>query len=208
MEHFGYRMRYNKLTQPEAGVNTELMEQNFNQWLKDTGALFGRRLDVPFDYDRRFQLIDDAAGKKLDDALRFLNEAENGIYRPIYEEVMRTFDYQRRMFLLESMKARAAVPVIREHLKLGRKVVVFHDYNQGGGFSPFAEALTEMKDLDMRSTASELFQRPMFRINFSGLDSAINTIKKAFPNVLLFNGTVSKGKRRQNADFFNAAPIS
>lgn len=204
MEHFGYRMRYNKLTQPEAGVNTELMEQNFNQWLKDTGALFGRRLDVPFDYDRRFQLIDDAAGKKLDDALRFLNEAENGAYRPIYDEVMRTFDYQRRMFLLESMKARAAVPVIREHLKLGRKVVVFHDYNQGGGFSPFAEALTEMKDLDMRSTASELFQRPMFRINFSGLDSAINTIKKAFPNVLLFNGTVSKGKRRQNADFFNA----
>ncbi|QZE12048.1 PLxRFG protein [Klebsiella phage vB_KpnP_ZX1] len=204
MEHFGYRMRYNKLTQPEAGVNTELMEQNFNQWLKDTGALFGRRLDVPFDYDRRFQLIDDAAGKKLDDALRFLNEAENGIYRPIYDEVMRTFDYQRRMFLLESMKARAAVPVIREHLKLGRKVVVFHDYNQGGGFSPFSEALAEMKDLDMRSTASELFQRPMFRINFSGLDSAINTIKKAFPNVLLFNGTVSKGKRRQNADFFNA----
>lgn len=204
MEHFGYRMRYNKLTQPEAGVNTELMEQNFNQWLKDTGALFGRRLEVPFDYDRRFQLIDDAAGKKLDDALRFLNEAENGIYRPIYDEVMRTFDYQRRMFLLESMKARAAVPVIREHLKLGRKVVVFHDYNQGGGFSPFAEALTEMKDLDMRSTASELFQRPMFRINFSGLDSAINTIRKAFPNVLLFNGTVSKGKRRQNADFFNA----
>lgn len=204
MEHFGYRMRYNKLTQPEAGVNSELMEQNFNQWLKDNGALFGRRLDVPFDYDRRFQLIEDAAGKKLDDALRFLNEAENGIYRPIYDEVMRTFDYQRRMFLLESMKARAAVPVIREHLKLGRKVVVFHDYNQGGGFSPFAEALAEMKDLDMRTTASELFQQPMFRINFSGLDSAINTIKKAFPNVLLFNGTVSKGKRRQNADFFNS----
>lgn len=204
MEHFGYRMRYNRLTQPEAGVNTELMEQNFNQWLKDTGALMGRRLDVPFDYDRRFQLIDDAAGKKLDDALRFLNEAENGIYRPIYDEVMRTFDYQRRMFLLESMKARAAVPIIRQHLALGRKVVVFHDYNKGGGFSPFAEALTQMKDLDMRSTASELFQRPMFRINFSGLDSAINTISKAFPNVLLFNGTVPKGTRRRNSDFFNS----
>lgn len=204
MEHFGYRMRYNKLTQPEAGVNTELMEQNFNQWLKDIGALMGRRLDVPFDYDRRFQLIDDAAGKKLDDALRFLNEAENGIYRPIYDEVMRTFDYQRRMFLLESMKARAAVPIIRQHLALGRKVVVFHDYNKGGGFSPFAEALTQMKDLDMRSTASELFQRPMFRINFSGLDSAINTISQAFPKVLLFNGTVPKGTRRRNADFFNS----
>ncbi|WP_313824105.1 PLxRFG domain-containing protein, partial [Leclercia sp.] len=204
MEHFGYRMRYNKLTQPEAGVNSELMEQNFNQYLKDTGALIGRRLEVPFDYDRRFQLIDDAAGKKLDNALRFLNEAENGIYRPIYDEVMRTFDYQRRMFLLESMKARAAVPIIRQHLAMGRKVVVFHDYNKGGGFSPFAEALSEMKDLDMRATASELFQRPEFRINFGGLKSAIATIQGAFPDVLLFNGTVSKTKRRINADFFNA----
>lgn len=202
MQHFGYRMRYNKLTQPEAGVNSELMEQGFNQHLKDTGALTGRTLDVPHDYDRKFALIDDAAGRKLDNALRFLNEAENGKYRPIYDEVMRTFDYQRRMFLLESMKARAAVPMIKQHLALGRKVVVFHDYNKGGGFSPFAESLNTIKT-EMRSTASELFQRPEFQIDFSGLLPAITTIKRAFPKAMEFNGTVSKAQRRKNADLFN-----
>lgn len=207
MQHFGYRMRYNKLTQPEAGVNSELMEQNFNQHLKDTGALIGRSLDVPFDYDRKFQLIEDAAGKKLDDALRYLNDHNEGQYRPVYDAVMKSFDYQSRMFLLESMKARAAVPVIKEHLALGRKVVVFHDYNKGGGFSPFAEALNYLSKTqggaELLPVARELFNRPMFRINFSGLDSALNTLTAAYPDALLFNGTVPKGTRRKNADLFN-----
>lgn len=202
MQNFGYRMRYNKLTQPEAGVNSELMEQNFNQQLKDSGALTGRTLDVPFDYDRKFALIDDAAGRKLDAALKYLNEAENGKYRPIYEEVMRTFDYQRRMFLLESMKARAAVPMIKQHLALGRKVVVFHDYNKGGGFSPFAEALTGIKP-ELRATAQSLFQQPRFKIDFRDLYAAIDTMVMAFPGAMLFNGTVSKAQRRRNADLFN-----
>lgn len=202
MQNFGYRMKYNKLTQPEAGVNSELMEQNFNQQLKDSGALTGRTLDVPFDYDRKFALIDDAAGRKLDAALKYLNEAENGKYRPIYEEVMRTFDYQRRMFLLESMKARAAVPMIKQHLALGRKVVVFHDYNKGGGFSPFAEALTGIKP-ELRATAQSLFQQPRFKIDFRDLYAAIDTMVMAFPGAMLFNGTVSKAQRRRNADLFN-----
>lgn len=202
IQHFGYRMRYNKLTRPDAEVNTELMEQSFNQWLKDQGALIGRSLDVPYDYDRKFVLIDDAAGKKLDQALEFLQSGDNGQWRNIYTAVMDTFDHQRKMFLLESMKARAAVPIIKEHLALGRKVLVVHDYNQGGGFNPFSEALKDM-DPALRPAARELFQRPLFRINFSGLDSALNTLLEAFPNALTFNGTVPKAKRRANADKFN-----
>lgn len=202
IQHFGYRMRYNRLTRPEAEVNTELMEQNFNQYLKDTGALIGRSLDVPFDYDRKFILIDDAAGKKLDQALEYLNSGENGMYRNIYSAVMDTFDHQRKMFLLESMKARAAVPIIQQHLDMGRKVLVVHDYNQGGGFNPFAESLKDM-DPALRPIARDLFQKPIFRINFSGLDSALNTLTAAFPNAMTFNGTVPKAKRRANADKFN-----
>lgn len=205
VQHFGFRMRYNRLTTPDAAVNTELMEQNFNQWLKDTGALSGRTLDVPHDYDRRFALVDDAAGKRLDDALKYLNEGEGGLYRKVYDAVMKTFDFQKRMFLLESMKARAAVGMIREHLALGRKVVVFHDYNKGGGFSPFAEALAEISKSqpELRALAREVLSKPMFKIDFSGLESALTTLTGSYPDALLFNGTVPKKKRRENADLFN-----
>lgn len=203
MQHFGYRMRYNKLTAPESGVNSQLMEQQFNQWLKSTGALSGRRLEVAHDYDRKFVLVDDAVGTKIDEGLKYLREAEEGRYREVYEAVSKQFDYQRRMYLLESMKARAAVPIIREHLALGRKIVVFHDFNKGGGFNPFNDAIREIIDQDVKSLARSVLGKPMFKLDFSGLFSPIETLGEAFPDALFFNGTVSKGQRRANADLFN-----
>jgi len=203
MQHFGYRMRYNKLTAPESGVNSQLMEQQFNQWLKSTGALSGRRLEVAHDYDRKFVLVDDAVGTKIDEGLKYLREAEEGRYREVYEAVSKQFDYQRRMYLLESMKARAAVPIIREHLALGRKIVVFHDFNKGGGFNPFQDAIREIADPDVKSLARSVLGKPMFKLDFSGLFSPIETLGEAFPDALFFNGTVSKGQRRANADLFN-----
>jgi hypothetical protein len=206
MQHFGYRMRYNKLTAPEAGVDSELMEQNFNQHLKDIGALSGRRLEVPYDYDRKFVMVDDAVGQKIDQGLAFLREHADGKYRKVYDAVMATFDYQRRMYLLESIKARAVVPMINEHLKLGRKVVVFHDYNKGGGFDPFASGLASITEPDVRALAREAFAaRPDIfkKMDLKGLFSPIDTLSAAFPDALFFNGTVPKAKRRANADTFN-----
>src|SRR5690606_38777489 len=34
IKHFGYRMRYNKLTEPDAEVDRSVMEIEFNRWLK------------------------------------------------------------------------------------------------------------------------------------------------------------------------------
>lgn len=202
MQHFGYRMRTNKLTAPEAGVDSELMEQNFNQWLKDTGALSGRRLEVPFDYDRKFAMVEDAVGQKIDQGLKYLREEGDGKYRKVYDAVMAGFDYQSRMYLLESIKARAVIPMIKEHLALGRKVVVFHDYNKGGGFDPFKAS---MPDEETRNLAREAFSaRPdLFKLKLTGLNSPIETIGAAFDDALFFNGTVPKKKRRENADAFN-----
>lgn len=202
MQHFGYRMRTNKLTAPEAGVDSELMEQNFNQWLKDNGALSGRRLEVPFDYDRKFAMVEDAVGQKIDQGLKYLREEGDGKYRKVYDAVMAGFDYQSRMYLLESIKARAVIPMIKDHLALGRKVVVFHDYNKGGGFDPFKSS---MPDEETRNLAREAFSaRPdLFKLKLTGLNSPIETIGAAFDDVLFFNGTVPKKKRRENADAFN-----
>lgn len=202
MQHFGYRMRTNKLTAPESGVDSELMEQNFNQWLKDNGALSGRRLEVPFDYDRKFAMVEDAVGQKIDQGLKYLREEGDGKYRKVYDAVMAGFDYQSRMYLLESIKARAVIPMIKDHLALGRKVVVFHDYNKGGGFDPFKSS---MPDEQTRNLAREAFAaRPdLFKLKLTGLNSPIETIGAAFDDTLFFNGTVPKKKRRENADAFN-----
>lgn len=206
MQHFGYRMRYNKLTRPEGGVDSELMEQGFNQHLKEIGALSGRRLEVPYDYDRKFVVVDDAVGQKIDQGLAFLREHADGKYRKVYDAVMATFDYQRRMYLLESIKARAVVPMIKEHMKLGRKVVVFHDYNKGGGFDPFSAGLASISEADVKALAREAFAaRPDIfkKMDLKGLFSPIDTLTAAFPDALFFNGTVPKAKRRANADTFN-----
>lgn len=206
MQHFGYRMRYNKLTAPEAGVDSELMEQNFNQHLKEVGALSGRRLEVPYDYDRKFVVVDDAVGQKIDQGLAYLREHADGKYRKVYDAVMATFDYQKRMYLLESIKARAVVPMIQAHMKLGRKVVVFHDYNKGGGFDPFNAGLASITEADTRSLAREAFDaRPDIfkKMDLKGLRSPIDTLTAAFPDALFFNGTVPKKQRRANADAFN-----
>jgi len=216
MQHFGYRMRYNKLTAPEAGVNRELLEQNFNQYLQDTGALSGRRLDVPHDYDRKFVLIDAGIGKKIDEAFAYLNDesraaTERGdeqadLYRDVENATRKAFDYQSRMYLLEALKARAVVPLIKQHQALGRKVVVFHDYNKGGGFNPFERVIQQIASgQPARDLARQLFAaRPdLFKLDFSGLHSPIVTLGAAFPDALFFNGTVPKAERRANADRFN-----
>lgn len=149
MQHFGYRMRYGKLTQPDARVDSGLMQRQFNAWLKKRGVLSGRVLDVAADYDRRFVLVDSAIGQRIDEALQWFEhqkkltvettekhprkDALAAVGRTIAEK----FDYLSRRYLLEAIKAQEVVPHIREHLALGRKVVVFHDYKKGGGFNPF-----------------------------------------------------------------------
>lgn len=203
MQHFGYRMRYNKLTQPESGVDSQIMERQFHSWLQNQGALSGRRLEVPFDYDRKFITVDDAIGTKIDEALRFLREGDDGAHRKVYDAVMSSFDYQSRMYLLEALKARAVVPMIRDQLAAGRKVVVFHDFNKGGAENPFSVAMRNIREPEIKEQASKVLSQPMFQFDLRGLHSPLDTLTEAFPDAMLFNGTVSKTKRRANADRFN-----
>lgn len=135
--HFGYRMRYNKLTEPDAKVDRDLMQRNFNSWLRKEGVLSTRVLDVDADYERKFVLIEQGIGQKIDDGMDWLRNAENGRYRRVADVVSERFDRLARVRLLEAIKANAAVPYIKKHHEIGRKVVVFYDFNTGGGSNPF-----------------------------------------------------------------------
>ena len=216
MQHFGYRMRYNKLTRPENGVDSEVMEREFHEWLKKEGALSGRRLEVDADYDRKFVLVDDAVGAKIDQALEFLREADKGKFRDLADLVNKRFDYLTRMKLLEAIKARHAVPIIKKHLALGRKVVVFHDYNVGGGINPFVMPADEQvlvrvgvdgteKEISLQKLYAEFIARNPYaeKLNFASFRSPINEIRTNFEQALIYNGKESTKARNEAKRLFN-----
>lgn len=202
MQHFGYTMRYNKLTEPDSKVDRGLMQRNFNTWLKREGALSGRVLDVDADYDRRFVLIDSNVGNRIDAAFSWLDgqrrdaTGEDGrVWQAMSKSLNDAFDYLSRRYLLEAIKAKESIPYVKGQLERGRKVVVFHDYKKGGGFNPFAAFARMDAPANLSSSEAAKFRAGLdrFRSEFGdlvaadwdGLGSAVSTYSEAFGNKLL-----------------------
>ncbi|RLL18976.1 DEAD/DEAH box helicase family protein [Acinetobacter chengduensis] len=214
MRNFGYTMRYNKLTRPDGKVDSGVNEREFANKLKAEGAVSGRELVVNFDYDRKFILIESEAGKEIDRGIDLLWESKdddgNYIYGDLLRAVLSRFNYLSRERLLEAIKADAVVDQIKKSFALNRKVVVFHDYNEGGGFSPFsfmgfgnyADDSNRVKIMQAQYERFSKEHPDLVQLNLS-FKSPIETLTNAFPNALLFNGRVSKGQRAKNADLFN-----
>lgn len=208
MQHFGYSMRYNKLNEPDpAKVDVGLLQRQFNAWLKKKGSLSGRQLEVNADYDRRFVLVDSAIGNQIDEALNWLSENarnapkdDRGFYE-LRDRINDKFDYLNRRYLLEAIKATEAIPIVKAHMAMGRKVIVFHDYLQGGGFNPFnVPPMTVSADGNAEDRArAEQFNAALrqFNAKFSALVNAplgemtspIDVFKRELPQVLLINGS-------------------
>lgn len=207
VENFGWRIRYHKLTEPEAEVDRGLMQRAFNSKLKKAKVLAGRMLDVDQDYDRKFVLTENAIGFKIDEGMEYLWDNEQ--FRPLSEALRKHFDYLSRRYLLEAIKAREAVPLIKAHMALGRKVVVFHDYKKGGGSNPFnfrafVNSSEEVTDKEGNATKLgdliEQFEeaRPdLANLDLRGLLSPVEVFTKAFRDdeVLIVNGDM---KEREN----------
>lgn len=203
MQHFGYRMRYNKLTRPEAGVDSNLMERQFNTWLKQRGVLSTRMLEVAADYDRRFVLFESAIGNRIDEALSYLAErrSEGAGHAALNDLVNKQLDYQTRRYLLEAIKAKESVDIVRQHLALGRKVVVYHDFIKGGGTNPFDIRVSNLElDVGQREELEAALREfneqfgDLQRANLHELPSPVRLYKEEFPDLLLVNGQV-KPKR-------------
>jgi len=229
VENFGYRIRYHKLTQPEAAVDRGVFQREFHERLKREGSLWGRKLEVDVDYDRKFVAVENKIGSKIDEAIAYIwkkqseeraalqaaikdsTTGQEGIdakrvaamgWEELGKAVNRNFTYLKRQQLLEAMKAEAAIPDIRKHLAMGRKVVVFHDFNVGGATSPFKVTGTE----DLKSARMQM-ERDLPWLNdldFGSLTAPKDQIMEAFGDQAReFNGTISKGKRSENKDAFN-----
>ncbi len=210
MDNFGYKMRYNRLTRPDGRVDVGILERKFAEKLKTEGAMSGRDLSVPFDYDRKFVLVNSEIGKEIDEGFKFLWDTKDKGGKSKYSDLLRVlnkrFDYLARLQLLEAIKAQEAIEQIKKHIALGRKVIVFHDYNEGGGSNPFVYVGgATQNDVGAVESQYEDFKRarPDLIALDLDLDAPITTLRRSFPDALLYNGRVAKGQRSKNADLFN-----
>lgn len=213
MENFGYKMRYNRLERPSADVDTDLMEREFNRKMVESGAMHGRMLSSAYDYDRGFIRVDAGIGKKIDEGFDWLRDQPK--YSELSDFLRGRFMGQQKYYLLEAIKAKQAIPLIKEYLKEGKKVVIFHNFNKGGADNPFAisrEGMDHLERLDSELADHILEQYHEFQVerpdladlDLNDLESPIETLSKAFGDELaLYNGTLSKGEREKNKNSFN-----
>lgn len=221
VENFGYRMKYGKLTIPDAAAATAtgILERRFAEKLMKEGAMSGRALKVDRDYSRQFALTESEIGSRIDEIMTFIQENER--FHPL-KEYIGLGNYLARRYLLEGIKARESVKRIKQHLALGRKVVVFHDYKKGGAMNPLTPAIYEgqkkefrqedgsMKEINLSALYEEMKRAlPIYeptRIQLNGLASPIDVFTREFPGIAeIFNGSVSKGKRRELVKRFNGS---
>lgn len=213
MENFGYKMRYNRLERPSADVDTDLMEREFNRKMVESGAMHGRMLSSAYDYDRGFIRVDAGIGKKIDEGFDWLRDQPR--YSELNDFLRGRFTGQQKYYLLEAIKAKQAIPLIKEYIKEGKKVVIFHNFNKGGADNPFAisrEGMDHLERLDSELADHILEQYHEFQaerpdladLDLNDLESPIETLSKAFGDELvLYNGTLSKGEREKNKNSFN-----
>ena len=213
IENFGYKMRYNRLERPGSDVDTDLMEREFNRKMVESGAMHGRMLSSAYDYDRGFIRVDAGIGKKIDEGFQWLRNRPK--YRELSNFLEKRFTGQQKYYLLEAIKAKQAIPLIKKYINSGKKVVVFHNFNKGGANNPFVisrEGMDHLESLDSERADDILkqyhdfqAQRPdLANLDLNDLESPIETLSKAFGDELaLYNGTLSKGEREKNKNAFN-----
>ena len=193
---FGYRMRVGKLTQPEANVDSGLMERQFNTWLKTEGVLSNRQLEVDADYDRRFILAESAVGNEIDRAIEWISDKsreQDATGFRMMQDTLRDRLFGKnghllRRYLLEAIKAKEAVAHIRAHLAMGRKVVVFHDFKKGGAINPFRFMQAPQIPAQAGMTPEQLAALADQNASRAAMNAAIEEFDKAFPE--LASGTL------------------
>lgn len=223
ISNFGYKMRYNKLTKPDKEVNVSYMERKFANSLMDKNILSGRSLKVDADYSREF--IDVMDNDKFQDALNTLFDFKSKEYENLRKYArQRFYSYLESSQLYEAMKANYAIPRIKEHLGLGRKIVIFHKYksNPKGVSNPFDLSdsyytrIVEEKgvkrqithhikdDIKALEELKAFKKKTNFESVFNGYENAVDTLKKEFKDkIVFFNGEVPKSKRKENIQKFN-----
>jgi hypothetical protein len=209
VRNFGYRIRYNKLTEPDAKVDVGLLERQFHSKLLKAGAVSSTRLQLDKDYSREFVLLDDKLGGMIDEGYSIVSDSQT--YEFLAPVVRSKFNFMYKNQLLEAMKAKQIIPRLQEHLEMGRKVVVFHSYNHSLPSHPFdfsdpkhypKESRVNRIQADIREFNKRYPQYA--QLDLRGLKNPIDTLLEVFGDrAVVFNGNVNKADRKLNIRKFN-----
>lgn len=208
MKHFGYRMRTNKLTRPDAEVDSRAMEVQFHDDLVNSGAMHGRQIDVDKDYDRGFILVDGGIGHKIDEGFKFLSD-NHAAYGELQQALMKQFNKSQQKYLIESIKAREVIPLIQEYVKKGKKVVLFHQSMvEHKNIHPFqlkpSEDISENRELWEQWKAFKSARPDLVNLSLGNIPAPMETLRKELGGHAVFiNGKVPKEERAKNIERFN-----
>lgn len=232
LDNFGsaYEWKYHRL-QKKSDANPQavaMQEAEFAEKLMKSGAMSGRAIESEQDYSREFPLV------ALDKS-ELINRAYSDIYNYSTKEfselttaageVFHNYNYTTKLF--ESLKTSMVLPRVKEHIKLGRKVVLFHRRRQSGVAPPFQTVLNTtrinakfvLNDPDSNQKSKDqaeeaLRQADAFEEKYGELleyeqnlnyNSAIDQVVEEFgvDRVRFINGTVSKKDKNKAVIDFN-----
>lgn len=97
-------------------------ERAFADRLMDLGVMSGRTIDNGYDYSRDFPMVSVSHANEYNTALKEM--MENTSFKPFAEDIFQ--NYNAMSVIYETMKVSAIRERLNEHLKRGRKIVVFH----------------------------------------------------------------------------------
>lgn len=221
LNHFGaaYKFRYHRLEQsisnPDAVAKQEVA---FSDYLQNTlGTMSGRIIDSPYDYSRDFPTV---APDHADDFNNAVQDTLKTKY--LHDAYSKTIgDYNYGSALFETMKVSAAIDRIKQHLDLGRKVVIFHRRVESKEplEAPFAYMLRvaneQIKMMKPGKERNEYIKEcTEFRNKYADLLEWEKTLDYSMPreqiakvfgekNVLFFSGKESKKVKDKAVDTFN-----
>jgi hypothetical protein len=216
IRHFGYRMRTGKLTEPDVNVDVDLMERRFHEWLKKTGAVSGRKLTTDQDYSREFVEIENSVGKAIDRGIDIINgyhkdgrDGNKNKFPLLSSRLATSLDFLAKSRLLEAIKAESAAKRARQHIALGRKVVIFHDYIEGDNQHPFRFPNIGEDNIPQQPLKREIdrFNQEfpeLVNLDLGQLSTVIGAFQREFGDqAKFFNGRETKKNRARAIAEFN-----
>lgn len=120
----------------------DVEERSFADHLMKLGVMSGRTIDNGYDYSRDFPTVSVTHADRFNTAVKELmgsDQLKNAAYKVFG-------NYNTMSVIYETMKASACAERIKEHIAMGRKVVIFHrrvNDRMGLAQPPFANVLTQ-----------------------------------------------------------------